>query len=300
MKKAHLNYKLRNELSNWLYLIPWAVGFVVLGIYPIIMSFVYSFTDFNGVFATQIGLFNYKRLFSVEADGLFLEMLRSFGVTFLYGIVSVPIGLVAGFSLALFVKKNIPGIKFVRFLFYTPCLIPGIISAMLNVDMFASNGLINTWLVSMGFERQTFFDSAETAFMTLILTGLFGTGGAMITWLAALNNISDELYEAAKLDGARSFGLLFRITIPMCSPMIFYNLLGAITGSLQMFGTYAALGTGPDNSLYFIAIRIYVTAFTRYEMGLSCAMSWILFVVSAIISGLVFKYSKWVYYGEDM
>lgn len=300
MDKAHLKSKLRAELTNWLYLIPWAIGFIVLGIYPIIMSIVYSFTDFNGVFATKIGFFNYERLFSTKADGLFWEMLISFGVTFLYGIVSVPIGLVAGFSLALFLKKNIPGIKFIRFLMYTPCLIPGIISAMLNVDMFASNGLINTWLVSMGFKQQTFFDSAETAFITLILTGLFGTGGSMIIWLAALNNISEELYEAASLDGAKPLSLLLRITIPMCSPMIFYNLLGSITGSLQMFGTYAALGTGPDNSLYFIAIRIYVTSFTRYEMGLGCAMSWILFVVSAIISGIVFKYSKWVYYGEDM
>lgn len=300
MDKAHLKSRLRAELSNWVYLIPWTIGFFVLGVYPILMSFVYSLTDFNGVFATRIGFFNYERLFSTKSDGLLLEMLDSFGVTFLFGIVSVPIGLVAGFSLALFVKKNIPGIKFIRFLFYTPCLIPGIISSMLNVDMFASNGIINTWLMKMGFEQQTFFDSAETAFITLIVTGLFGTGGSMIIWLAALNNISEELYEAASLDGARPWATLLRITIPMCSPMIFYNLFGSVTGSLQMFGTYASLGTGPDNSLYFIAIRIYVTAFTRFEMGLSCAMSWILFVVSAAISGLVFKYSKWVYYGDEM
>ena len=128
-------------------------------------------------------------------------------------------------------------------------------------------------------------------------------GGGMILWLAAFKNIPVDLYEAASLDGASKLRQIFSITIPMSSAMIFYNLINGVIGSMQMFGSFLITdngGRGPDNSLYFISVRIYQEAFVSFNMGYASALAWILFFVIACMSALLFKHSKWVFYGEDM
>ena len=161
-------------------------------------------------------------------------------------------------------------------------------------------GLINQWLAQLGFSKHTFFSAESTQLMTLLVVSQWGIGGGMIVWLAALENVPKTLYEAAEIDGARFFTKLFRITLPMSSPIIFYNLICSLIACLQTFDSYAYLGVGENNATNFISIRIYVTAFAGdvHNYGLACAMAWILFLVIAVLTGVMFRTSKWVFYGD--
>lgn len=290
----------KKNYISYIFLMPAILGFFIFTIYPVSASFFYSFTDYNGMFATKFGLFNFADIFDSSISGRWAEISKSFGITFLWSVVSVPFGMILSFSLSLFVFKEVKGIKIIRLLYYLPCIIPGIAISLLWADMFSENGLINTWLVSIGLHANTFFDGENTAFLTLLLTQVWLIGGGMIMWLAALNNIPNTLFESAKIDGAGYFRTLFKITIPMCTPIIFFNLVNAIIVSLQIFDSYAMVGVGPKESLKFINIYIYTIAFvgSGTQKGFACAVAWLLFLVIAIITVFTFKTNKWVYYGD--
>ena len=208
-------------------------------------------------------------------------------------------------------KSEIPGIRVIRVLCYLPCIIPGIAAGFIWTDAFAANvsdlsmnGLINTWIMNLGGKPLPFFSQGESSLPTLLFTGLWGLGGGMIMWLAAFGNISPDLYEAAKIDGAGYFSSLFHITLPMSTPILFYNAVTSMIGGLQIFGTYANYGAGVDDSLNFIVVRIYRIAFDSVSepggtQGLACAMSWILFLIIGLLTLLMFKLGGWVQYGED-
>lgn len=297
--------KIKEDVISYVFLIPVLIGIAVFAVYPLFMALIYSFSDFNGAFATKFGFFNYANIFNTSDTGLFQDVLKSFGVTFEYAILSMAVGMILGYALALFLRKNIPGARVIRLLCYLPCLIPGFIGGFIYRDIFAystmdaGNGIINTWLTNMGLSKFPFFESPNTSMFSLILTGLWGLGGSMILLLAAFENINPELYEASDIDGAGYFTKLIRITIPLTTPILFYNLVVSMIGSLQIFATYGAYGTGAEESLFFIAIRIYRTAFLNYKYGLACAMSYLLFIVIAAISLVMFKLNGWVHYGDE-
>lgn len=310
-RRAHLKRKIKKDLISWVFLMPFIIGAAVFTLYPIINSLLYSFSNYNGAYATKLGFFNYVKIFDTGIRGMFHPVMKSFGITFIYVIVSTVINLTLSYVLALFLNAKIHGMKAIRVLCYLPCLIPGIAGGLIWRDVLAytpptatSNagyGLFNVWATSLGLEPFTFFSAANTSLITLLFTGLWGLGGGMIMWLAAFGNISPEYYEAAKIDGAGYLKRLFRITIPLSTPILFYNLVTAMIGGLQVFGTYATYGTGVEDSLYFIAIRIYRTAFqqTLPDYGLACAMAWLLFIVIGILTLIMFKTQKWVQYGSD-
>lgn len=304
----------KKEYSNWLFMSPFIVGFSVFMLYPLFASLFYSFTDMSASGADyQVGFMNFARIFdfSVQAKNGYM-IWHSIGITIMWAVVSIPISMVLAYTLALALQKNIPGIKVLRLLFYLPVLIPGIVGGQIWIDILAYGsgkaqelGIINQWLYDLGFLPQTFYSSADTQFWTLLGVGLFGVGGGMIVWLAALENVPKTLYEAADIDGAKYFTKLIRITLPMSTPIIFYNLIGAIIGSLQMFDSYAYLDRGlrDANGYYatnWIAIQIYKTAFEgQFELGYACSMAWILFVIIGILTVIMFKSSKWVFYGDS-
>ena len=299
------NY-VKKSLISYVFLLPVFIGMAVFAVYPIAMSLIYSFTDFNGWFATQIGVFNYVTMFDMSPGGQFFEIFNSFAVTFIYVIGSTLLNMVLSYILALFLKKEIPGIRVIRMLCYLPVLIPGFVSGFVWGKIFAynaegiGNGIINSWLMRMGLPTLTFFASSQTSLITLILTNLWTIGGGMIMLLAAFANISPEYYEASKIDGAGYFKQLFYITIPMSTPILFYNVVVSIISGLQIFATMAAYGTGMEDSLYFIAIRIYRTAFTgSNNYGLACAEGYLLFLIIALLSLVMFKFNGWVHYGDE-
>lgn len=192
-----------------------------------------------------------------------------------------------------------------------PCLIPGLASGLIWRDAFKYNamglvqnyGIFNTWFHKLGLPAFPFFESAQTAMFSLILSGMWGLGGGLIMWLAAFENVSPELYESASLDGAGYWRQVFSITIPLTTNMLFYNLITSMIGGLQVFGTFATYGVGTDESLYFVVIRIYNTAFGGNlgvnNEALACAMSWILFLVIGLFTAIMFKTNKWVKYSDE-
>ncbi|MCI8595388.1 MAG: sugar ABC transporter permease [Clostridia bacterium] len=294
---------LRTSLQCWVFLIPVSVGMVVFAATPILMSLFFSFTNYNGAFISQIGAFNFKRLFdfSSVAGERFLNSMR---VTFIYVIANMAFCTVLSYALALFLHRKMKGIGVVRLLFYLPCLIPGFISGFIYMAIFrysasGSTGLINTWLLNLGLPQLTFFSAKSTAIPTLVFTNVFGLGGGMIMLLAAFSNIPPTLYEAARLDGAGYFKQLFHITIPLSTPIVFYNLVTSLIAGLQTFGTYAAYGTGPEEEFNFMAVEIYRMAFSYHNYGLACAEAYLLFVIVGLLSIIMFKFSGWVHYGDD-
>lgn len=292
--------KLKHNIACYLFLLPSVLGIAIFSVYPIVFSLMISFSDFNGVIMTKIGFFNYQTIFGPSLTQGFKAVMQSFSATFLYAVISIPLTMVVSFMLALLVEKNIRGMRVIRVLCYLPVLIPGIASGMIWMDFYNPyNGLANQWLSSLGLPTSMFFEDKASAMPTLIVMALWGIGGGMILWLAALGNVSPELKEAARLDGANYGRILFRITIPMCTPIIFYMLINNIIGCLQVFDTYAYAGTGPDNSLYFISIRIYLEAFVNGRMGYASAIAWLLFIIIAILTLVMFKTSRWVFYQDE-
>lgn len=302
---------LKKNLVSYSFLLPVIIGILVFTLYPICMSFLYALSNFNGTKITQMGLFNFQKIFTFGVTGWGDRVFGSLGITFVYVVCNLTLSLVLSYVLALFLQRAIAGMRIIRVLCYLPCLIPGIAAGFIWTDAFAANvsdlsmnGLINTWIMNLGGKPLPFFSQAESSLPTLLFTGLWGLGGGMIMWLAAFGNISPDLYEAAKIDGAGYFSSLFHITLPMSTPILFYNAVTSMIGGLQIFGTYANYGAGVDDSLNFIVVRIYRIAFDSVSepggtQGLACAMSWILFLIIGLLTLLMFKLGGWVQYGED-
>ena len=292
---------LKKEYGCYLFLIPAFIGFFVFSVYPMFSSLFYAFTDFNGMKITQIGTMNFETIFSGDIINGWPEVGKSLGLSILLSVISIPMNLVLSYILALFLYKEVKGSRFFRLLYYLPVVVPGIAMGLLWIDVFnpESNGIMNQIFAFFGLPQSQFFQSADSSLATYISTGLWVIGGNMIMWLAALNNISPDIIEAAKIDGAGYFRRLLVIVIPLCTPILFYNLINGIIATLQTFDSYAMVGSGVENSLYFIAVRIYVTGFKHMQMGLACAEAWLLFIMIAACTLVMFRFSKWVFYYDD-
>lgn len=292
---------IKRNYTGWLFIMPTVLGILFFTLYPMVASLVYSFFDYNVVDPPHnFGFQNYIRPFT---EG-WPEFSKSLQVTFVYSIVSIPLNMVLSFALALMLNQKAKGMRFFRLLYYLPVIIPSVVSGLLWRDIMQPNGgIMNAIFEAVGLPASKFFMDKNMALPTLIFTGLFGLGGGMILWIASLKNISPALYEAADIEGANYFVKLFRITVPMCSPVIFYNLITGVIGALQTFGGVFVItggGGGVDNSMLFYVMNIYNQAFSsRLAMGYASALSWILFVIIGILTFIMFKTSKWVYYGGE-
>ena len=293
---------LRKHWHGYVFIAPVMLGILFFTLVPMLQSLYYSFFRYYNVMSppSGFGLYNFKRMFSFDND--FAQALK---VTGIYTVVSIPLMMVLSFLLALLLNQKFRGIGIFRVLIYLPVILPVTVSGIVwrnftDVDF----GLANALLEAVGLPRFSFFESASTSMFSLIFFGLWGLGGGMILWLSALKNVPPALYEAAEIDGANAWTRLVKITVPMCTPMIFYNLIMNIINALQVFGSVYTLtggSTGADNSLLFYLMKVYNDAFNIQgkTMGYACAESWILFLIIAALTALVFKTSKWVFYGEE-
>ncbi len=291
--------KIKNTVAGYLFISPVVLGVLIFTAFPMIVSLYYSFTNYTVIFGPpdKFGVFNYVNAFTVYAS----ETWSSLIITFLYTLITVPIGMVLGFALGYFMNQKTKGIGIFRVLYYLPVVLPAIVASLLWQNLAdMQKGVLNYLLSLVHLGPFSFFQSAETALPSLFFMSLFQLGGGMVMWLAQLKAIPPDYYEAASLDGAGFWTKMFRITIPMCTPMIFYNLLINVITTLQTFSTaFLLLNDLNRDSMNFFVIRIYGQAMLNNQMGEACALSWILFVVVGLISVVVFKTSKWVYYGED-
>lgn len=299
--------KLWEEHGGLIWMIPVLVGILLFTIVPMFTSLNYAFHDYNPYARdpseqlNNFGLQNFKKMFtSGDNGGTFETVMYSLYVTFRYALLSMIVSLVGSYAVALFLNQQTKGVKIFRVVYYLPCLIPGVAGTLLWKDITAVNGgYLNLILEEVGLSPYTFYEAKETVLPTLLFTSLFGLGGGSIMWLAQMKNVPMEMYESADLDGANYFHKLVFITVPMTTAMLFYQLIMSAIGGLQAFGNVYPLLDVAGREVEFIVVQIYNNAYVYGELSYACALSWFLFIIIGILTGFIFKTSKWVYYGED-
>ncbi len=287
----------REAVEGWLYTIPAILGFIVFKVGPIVASLIFSFTQYDVVTPPHwSGLNNYARLLS---DPLSWQSLK---VTTIYTGVSVPLGLVAGLAIALLLNQRIRGVLVYRTVYYLPSVISGVAVAILWRWLFNPQfGVINLLLAKIGIKGPDWLFSRYWALPSLIIMSLWGIGWVMLVNLAGLQGIPTELYEAAEIDGAGRWRRFTSVTLPMLSPVIFFNLVTSIIWSFQTFTqAYVMTGGGPSNATLFYVLHLYRNAFQFFQMGYAAALGWVLFVIVLLLTLLVFRSSPaWVYYESE-
>ena len=292
--------KLWKDYGNIIYCIPVILGILIFTLIPMVYSLIYAFCDYNFYYAdnqfTNFGIQQFQKLFGTD----FQKTIHSFYITFRYAIATIAIGMVGSYAVALFLNQKTKGVAGFRIVYYLPCLIPAVASSLLWKNITDTYGLFNNYLMNIGLKPYTFYTKGETVFPTILMLGVWGWPGSMIMWLAQMKNVPNEMYESAELDGAGYFTKTFKITIPMTTSMIFYQLIMSVINALQVFAGFYPLMNGQNESeLDFIVVRIYKAAFVNYQISYAAALSWVLFVVIGLLTAGIFKTSKWVYYGEE-
>jgi multiple sugar transport system permease protein len=288
------------------------IGFLLFTAGPMIASMVLSFTDYDLVSARFVGIQNYQQILwdrspsGARGDPLFWQSLWN---TFFYTLFAVPLGLTGSLLLAMLLNNRLRAIGLFRTVYYLPTLVPAVASSLLWIWILQPDvGLLNqflSWLFStplLSWANLTppkWLHSESWSKPSMILMSLWGIGGArMLIFLAGLQNISEHYYEAARIDGAGPLMRFRHVTLPLITPMIFFNLVLGVIGSFQTFTTaYVMTGGGPNNSTLFYALYLYRNAFEWFQMGKASALAWILFVILLAFTYLQFKRSrKWVHY----
>jgi len=287
----------RENRAAFFFLLPWLLGLVLITAGPMIASLVLSFTDYNLIQAPSfIGAHNYVRMFQDP------RLLNSLRVTFTYVFVSVPIQLVVALIAAMVLDKGMRALPFYRSVFYLPSLLGSSVAvAILWRQIFGQSGLVNQLLGHVGFHNLPgWISDPRWALGTIILLNVWTFGAPMIIFLAGLRQIPSMYYEAASIDGAGRWTKLWRVTLPLLSPIFFFNILLQLIGAFQSF-TQAFIvsgGTGgPSDSTMFYSLYLYQQGFNQFDMGYASAMAWLLFLIIAALSGVTFLTSKyWVFY----
>ncbi len=287
----------RNIIKGLLFISPWLIGFLAFTLLPFALSFYYSFTTYDVVSSpVWAGFDNFVQLVH---DPLFWKSLTN---TLYYTFFSVPLGIVFGVAMALMLNMKMKGMTVYRTIFYLPSIVPVVASSILWLWLFDPQfGVINAILEFLGIVGPGWLVDPNWSKPALVIMSLWGVGGAMIIYLAGLQDIPQEMYESAEIDGAVWRHKIFYITLPMLSPVIFFNLIMGLIGSFQYFTqAYIITQGGPDDSTLFYSLYLYNNAFSYFHMGYASAMAWILFAIIMAATLLVFKSSaRWVYYGGE-
>lgn len=275
----------------------WMIGFFVFVLGPVLYSLYASFTEWNGITAPELkGIVNYLKIF-LEDDLVGKSILNTLAFT----IVSVPLNLLIGLILATLLNKRYFGSNFFRALFYMPSVMAGVAIYIAWTYLMNTNaGIFNLWLSRLGIDAVGWLSDPKWAMSSIILVNATSCGGQMLIILAGLQDIPKDYYESAMLDGAGPFQRFFRITLPLLTPVVFFNVIMSIIAGLQVFTQpWILTQGGPLNATYVYGIHLYNNAFRYYRFGYSCAMAWLLLVVVLGITGLVFKSGgKWVFYRD--
>ncbi|HEY4391256.1 MAG TPA: sugar ABC transporter permease [Paenibacillus sp.] len=284
-------------IAGYLFISPWLLGFFCLTAYPLILSLYYSFTDYTLMEPISwIGLKNYDQIFT--ADTKFVQSVK---VTFMYVLASVPLKLIFALLVAMILNRAIKGITFYRTAIYFPSLIGGSIAvSLLWRNIFGVDGVFNKIIAVFGIAGKGWITNPDTALGTLVLLSVWQFGSTMVIFLAGLKQIPSDLYEASGVDGANKFVQFFKITLPMLSPIMYFNLIMTVINSFQMFtSAFVITNGGPMNSTYVYALYLYERAFSRYQLGYSSALAWIMLVMIVAATLIIAGTSKyWVFYEE--
>ncbi|AEI40644.1 carbohydrate ABC transporter permease [Paenibacillus mucilaginosus] len=282
-------------IAGYLFIMPWLIGFIGLTAYPMLLSLYYSFTDYTLMEPVQwVGLRNYERIFTIDE-----KFAQSVKVTFLYVLASVPLKLIAALAVALILNKAVRGISAYRTAIYFPSLIGGSIAvSLLWRNIFGVDGFFNSVLALFGIEGRGWITNPDTALWSLILLTVWQFGSSMVIFLAGLKQIPKDLYEASSVDGASRWMQFRKITLPMLSPTLYFNLVMGIINAFQMFtSAFVITNGGPMNSTMVYAMYLYERAFSSYQLGYASALAWVMLLMIVAVSVTVAATSKyWVFY----
>lgn len=285
-----------DNASGYVFIAPWLIGFFAFTIIPVLASLYFSFADYDLLSAPKFaGAGNYIQMFT--SDPLFW---KSLWITFYFVFISVPLRLAFALAVAMLLTVNTKATGIYRTAFYIPSIVGGSIAiAVLWKRIFSSDGILNGLLAFIGIETDMAWIADErTAIWTLVLLAVWQFGSSMLIFLAGLKQIPDSYYEAADMDGANPFQKFFRITLPMLTPVIFFNLImQMINGFMSFTQSFVVTEGGPLESTLFYALYLYRQSFQFYQMGYGCAMAWIMLIIISFFTFMIFKSSNsWVYY----
>ena len=298
---------LRRNVTGYAFVLPWIIGLLVFRAYPIFASFYFSFTKYSVLKPPRwVGLQNYMVLFTKEP-----LLSKAASNTAYYALMSVPLGLLLALGVAMLMNQELRGIGFYRTVYYLPSLVSPVAGTLLwMLILDPGNGLMNALLESLGLPRLGWLRSATWSKPALILMSLWGIGGSALIFLGGLKEIPRVLYEAAEIDGANRVQRLWHVTLPLLTPVIFFNLIMGIIGSFQVFTVaFIAGGTtgggtggggtagGPLGSMLMYMLLLFRNAFRYFHMGYASAMAIVLFLIILVITLVLVKTSGgWVYY----
>lgn len=287
------------KVAGYVFILPFMIGFLAFLALPMILSFGFSFTRYNILESPVfIGLDNYKTMFTSDP-----KFWKVFGVTMYYVVFSVPLRLVMALLVALLLVKSTKLSGFYRAVYYLPSIIGSSVAvAILWKRMFASDGVINALLQTVGIDSHVaWLGRTDTAIWTLILLAIWQFGSSMLIFLSGLKQIPVSLYEAATVDGSNGFQRFFRITLPMLTPTIFFNLINQlINGFMAFTQSYIITQGKPRDTTLFYTVYMYQNSFTYSKLGYGCAMAWFMVLVVGLLTLILFKtQNKWVFYESE-
>jgi multiple sugar transport system permease protein len=288
----------RSFFTGLAFISPWLIGFIVFTLIPLVSSFYYSLTRYNLIQEPVfIGLDNY--IFMVTKDPRFVTVATN---TLYYVVLSVPISIAFAFLIANLLNTKIAGRSIFRGIIYIPSIVPAICTAMvwlllLNIQYGAINGLLQ----ALKLPAIPFLSNPSLSKPTLVMIAAWASGGTMVVFLASLQDVPKSLYEAATVDGANAWQRFFNVTLPMCSPVILFNMIMGLIGAFQEFTMpWLLTGGGPAASTELYSLHLYRNAFQNLRMGYASSLAWVQFVVIIIFTILLFRSSgSWVYYGGE-
>lgn len=296
LKNKTFKKVLKNNIG-FLFILPWLIGFCVFKLYPFASSLYFSFTDFHlfkGI--SKYTVENYVDVFTNKNE------LKALIVTFKYAFITVPLKLVAALFIAYILNFKIKGVNFFRTAYYIPSILGGSVAiSVLWKALFKDEGLIQTAFAMVGLHAPSFFSDPNWALFSISLLRMWQFGSAMVIFLAALKGVPAELYEAASIDGAGKWKQFFSVTVPLITPVIFYNLITQLVQAFQEFNEpYIITQGGPRGSTTLMSLLIYNNAFKNYQMGKASAQAWVLFVILLVLTAIAFYSQKrWVYYADE-
>lgn len=285
----------RPQICGYIFIAPWFLGFVVWTLVPFLAS-IYLSTVKWSMFGTPkfLGLGNYQKMFTDD-----VRYTSALVNTFIYVLTSVPLKQVIALTIAMLLNQKLRGIYIYRTVFYLPSVTAGVATAILWSQVFGYRmGILNAILNKVGIESQPWLTSIKTALPTLIFISLWNVGSIFIIYLAGLQGVPTHFYEAAEVDGASEWQKFLKITVPLITPTIFFNVVMGFIGSFKVFTqAFIMTGGGPADRTLFYVLYLYYHAFEYFRMGYASAMAWVLFIIIMIFTlTQVFLSRKWVYY----
>ncbi len=288
----------KDNKAGHLFLLPWTIGLFLITLGPMAMSLYLSFTDYNLLQAPEfVGMGNIERMFSDD------RLHNSLRVTFTYVLVGVPLQLGVALGVAMLLDRGMRGLSFYRSIFYLPSMLGSSVAiAVLWKQIFGTTGLVNQLLGLVGIEGMGWISDPSTSLSSLILLNVWTFGSPMVIFLAGLRQIPAMYYEAASIDGATKWRQFVSITLPMLSPIIFFNLVLQVIGAFQNFTQAFIVSNGsggPADSTMFFTLYLYQQGFKQFDMGYASAMAWLLVLIVGGFTALNFFVSKyWVFYDD--